>query len=150
MSNLSVVSHNRASDGANFGHISIAENNSIFMESSNSKTILNFPLTNVAQCVITSNNRNELEIQFQDNDNRKDEDSLVQVTFHFPSLADTGIEEDDENEEDNDKDTPAEIFHKTIMDTGAIQDLAGNIIVEFPKEDGNFVSPRARYNVQVN
>jgi len=140
----------RASEGANFGNLNIRENDSIIMTSMNSKSILNFSLSNVIQCVVPSNNYNELEIQFQENDTRKDEDSLVQITFHFPKLQENEQDgESDEDREEEERETPAEVFHKSILETGAIQDIAGDILVEFPREDGNFVSPRARYNVQM-
>ena len=135
----------RASDGGSFGIMSVTESNAIQMSSLLSKTIFSFSLGNVAQCVIPTNNRNELEIQFQENDNRKDEDSLVQITFHFPKN-----EDEDDVEDEIERDTQAESFQKSIMDTGAIEAVAGNVIVEFSKDDGKFVAPRNHYTVQVN
>lgn len=123
------------------------ESKSILMKSLNSKPIFNFSLENVAQCVVPTMNRNELEIQFNENDGRKDEDSLVQITFHFPKNPEP--EDSDDEDDETEKDTKAELFQKAIVDTGAIRDVTGSVIVEFSREEGNFVAPRAKFVVQV-
>ena len=123
------------------------ENKSILMKALNSKPILNISLENVAQCVVPTMNRNEVEIQFNENDSRKDEDSLVQITFHFPKNPDP--EDSDDEDDEAEKETKAESFQKSIVDTGAIQDTTGNVIVEFSREEGNFVAPRSKFVVQV-
>ena len=88
---------------------------------------------------------------------RRDEDCLVQLTFHFPKVLhddDDDVSNDDVDADDSESkqaDSKAEEFQKLIMDTGAIDSTSGSgsTIVEFSKEEANFVSPRGRYIVQV-
>ena len=134
------------SDGSNYGDMFVTDTKSILMTSLGTKPMINFSLENVAQCVIPSMNRNELEIQFNESDARKDEDSLVQITFHFPKNP---VAEDSDEEEKEEMESKAESFQKAIMGTGAIDDSTGNILVEFSREEGNFVAPRSKFVVQV-
>ncbi len=100
--------------------------------------VLDFPLDAMSLCVIPASNRDEVEIHFHDREKMdKEEDGLAQITLHFPMGADP---EDD---------TPAEAFRKAVMDTGFIRSVTGDIIAEFSREQGNFVSPRGKYGVQV-
>lgn len=56
-------------------------------------------MDNISTCVIPSTNKDDVEIQFQESqDNNRDEDQLIQITFHFPSKKDQ-IQDDDEEEE---------------------------------------------------
>ena len=126
----------------------LKENKSILMKSLNSKPIFNISLDNVAQCVVPTLNRNELEIQFNENDNRKDDDSLVQITFHFPKNP--APEDSDDDDDEAEQDTKAELLQKSIVETGAISDITGSVLVEFSREEGNFVAPRAKFVVQVH
>lgn len=141
----------KASDGANYGFLELkAERRRVAMTSLSSKQIFEVSLDHVAQCVV--NNRDDLEIQFQESDMRRDEDCLVQLTFHFPKGLDDGekeVESGDEEENEEAKDSKAEEFKKLIVDTGAIDSTSGSTLVEFSKEEANFVSPRGRYVVQV-
>jgi hypothetical protein len=142
----------KASDGANYGFLELkAESRRVAMTSLSSKQIFEVSLDQVAQCVV--NNRDDLEIQFQESDVRRDEDCLVQMTFHFPKALDDGgdkeVESGDEEENEEPKDSKAEEFKKLIIDTGAIDSTSGSTLVEFSKEEANFVSPRGRYVVQV-
>lgn len=111
----------------------------IFLDSAvNHKNIFVLKLDNVSQCVVPANNRDDIEIQFADSQAReRHEDCLVQVTFHFPK---------DETEEGV---SIAEDYHQQIMGTGAIKSVTGDILVEFSKEQGNFVAPRGKYAIQV-
>lgn len=103
-----------------------------------SRPVLDFKIENIALCVVPANNRDEVEVQFLESEKAdKHEDSLVQLTFHFPT------------EEDEEGLTLAETFHKDIMETGVIRSVTGNIIAEFSKEQGNFVTPRGKYAIQV-
>ena len=95
-------------------------------------------LENFALCVVPANNRDEIEIQFMEPEKHdRHEDGLVQMTLHFP----TG--------EDEEGLTNAEVFQKSILNTGVIRSVTGNIIAEFSKEQGNFVTPRGKYAMQV-
>jgi hypothetical protein len=109
------------------------------MISVQNKPIFDLRLENVSLCVVPANNRDEIEIQFLENDKSEklQEDALVQITFHFPA-----------GEDDNEL-TQAETFQKSIMNTGVIRSITGNIIAEFSKEQGNFVTPRGKYAIQV-
>ena len=109
-----------------------------------SKPIFDFKLDTVSLCVVPTNNRDDVEIQFIESekaDKRVQEDSLVQMTFHFP----TGMEEEDEEGA-----SAAEVFQRNVMDTGVIKSITGDIIAEFSKEQGNFVTPRGKYAIQVS
>jgi structure-specific recognition protein 1 len=107
------------------------------MTSVNGIPCFELKLDNVAQCVVPGNNRDELEIHFPENDGEKEEEGLVQITLHFPA----GDEDDEE--------TPAQEFQKDIMSTGVIRSITGDIIAEFTKDQGNFVTPRGKYSIQM-
>lgn len=94
---------------------------------------------NVALCVVPTSNRDEMEVQFRESDNAdKEEDGLAQITFHFAP-------QQDENEEES----AAEIFKKAVMNSGIIQSMKDKVIVEFTKDEGNFVTPRGKYGIQM-
>lgn len=125
------------SDASNYGDVSLRDK-TLQMTSINGMPCFELKLDNVAQCVVPANNRDELEIHFPENDGGdKDEDCLVQITLHFPQ----GDEDDEE--------TPAQEFQKDIMSTGVIRSITGDIICEFTKEQGNFVTPRGKYGIQM-
>ena len=101
-------------------------------------------IDNIANCAIADKNRSEVEIQFHENDNGiRDEDSIVQIRFHFPDPSNN--DDDDENPEES----LAEEFQDNITKYMTKSD-AGNIIVEFDKDEGTFVTPRGRYGIQVS
>lgn len=107
---------------------------------SHEAALLDFKIDKISLCVVPANNRDDLEIQFADADEKtptKKEESLVQITLHFPS------------EEDEEGATQAESFHRQIIDTGVLRSVMGDIITEFSKEQGNFVTPRGKYAIQV-
>ena len=156
------------SGGEHFGNLTIEGNRLKMTNAHTDKTTFDFSLENVAQCVLPQNNRNEVELQFQESDTRGvEDDNLVQVTFHFADKKISKkktikIEEDengvtessekqeaDKDDDDEDADTEAEVFHKSIVDTGIIKTLTGSVIVEFTSAQGTFVTPRGRYTIQV-
>jgi structure-specific recognition protein 1 len=146
-----------ATTGAHYGKTVVGDNVLTF-KGTGDKVLFDFKLENVAQCVLPQNNRNEVEIQFQEPDNAPaDEDSLVQITFRFsnPKAAKKAVPEDADGEKENeeedvsDQETEAEVFHRTVMDTGAIKTIVSNVIVEFTKDQGTFVTPRGRYTIQM-
>lgn len=79
--------------------------------------------------------RNDLNFKFVSVEST--DDSLVQLRFHFPTLQD-----------DADT-TAAEDFTHTVLNKGVISKVQGNIIAEFSQEQGNFLTPRGRYAIQV-
>ena len=99
-------------------------------------TRLDLKVENIALCVVPTNNRDDVEIQFAEKETKR-EASLVQVTFHFPPG------------EDEEGITQAEQFQQQIKDTGVLKSVTGDIITEFTKEQGNFVTPRGKYSIQV-
>ena len=127
--------------------------------------IFNLKLDNINSCVIPTTNKDEVEIQFNEpSDDNKDVDSLIQITFHFPSLKQQqelnkdkakkttpeGEEaEDAEDEDEEDKPSMAEAFQEQVIQVGVVPSVTGDIIVEFSKEQGNFVTPRGKYTLQV-
>ena len=141
--------------GAHFGNINIEDKSLVMKDVNTNKTTFSMELDNVAQCVLPQNNRYEVELQFHENDMVED-DSLVQITFHFPkskvvksenadSNADNEVEADNEDEDE----TLAEQFQQRIVSTGVIRTLTSNVIVEFTREQGTFVAPRGKYLLQV-
>lgn len=128
-------------DGCSYGDV-VVQKDLVNMASLDGRNILNFKLENISQCVVPANNRDEVEIHFHDDDKiGRDEDAMVQVTFHFPFEEN----EDEEVEEE----TKAEEFKKTIIDSGIMKAATGNVIVEFTKDQGNFVTPKGKYSIQV-
>jgi len=128
-----------SSDGANFGDVTLKDK-VLQMSSVSGLPSFELRLDNVAQCVLPANNTDELEISFPENDAaEKEEDCLVSITMHFP-----GKDEDDDADE-----SPAQLLQKEIMNTGVIKSITGDIICEFTKEQGNFVTPRGKYSIQM-
>lgn len=132
-----------AAEGCSYGDVSISDNQVVVTSVVSKRTVFDFKLDTVAQCVVPANNRDDVEIQFLESekvDKNSHEDTLVQMTFHFP----TGLEEEDEEGA-----SAAEVFQRKVMDTGVIRSITGDIIAEFSKEQGNFVTPRGKYAIQV-
>lgn len=103
------------------------------------KQVLEMRLDRVSQCVI-GNNRNEVEIQFQEAEaDERDGDMLSQVRMYFPPVEDADEEEESRAEE----------FQRSVMERGSLSSVTGNVIVEFSKDQGNFVAPRGKYVVQM-
>ena len=118
------------SDASNYGKISVS-GGTVDFTSFDSQSILTLKLEQVSQCVVPASNRDEVEIHFHDDEKgHQKDDILAQITFHFP------IDEDNENE------TKAEEFKKLIVDSGVTRSVTGDVIVEFTKEQGNFITPR--------
>ena len=119
------------SDGVNYGNVVLHDKNTLRMTSLSSKEMLDLTLDNVALCVVPANNRNEMEMHFHEIDDggRANDDNLVQITLHFPS----GDVPEDEEEQD-DFLTPAEEIRQSMMDTGTIRSMTGDVIAEFTKE----------------
>lgn len=79
-----------STEGINYGKASIEGKTLNFVSNRIDKPIFSLPLDNITTCVIPSTNKDDVEIQFQENQENvsKDEDNLVQITFHFPSRKD--------------------------------------------------------------
>ena len=126
----------------------------LFSSNKNNSKLFNLSLDNINSCVIPTINKDEVEIQFNEpSDNNREIDSLIQITFHFPSLKNTITENDDENEDNEEneemKESQAELFLTKIKDMGVLSSVTSDIIVEFTREQGNFVTPRGKYALQV-
>lgn len=139
-----LIIYQYAAEGCNYGKLDIEGNQVILSSVVSNRRIFDFKLDTVALCVVPANNRDDVEVQFLESektDKHTHEDSLVQMTFHFPTVQ----EEDDEEEGSS----AAEVFQRSVMDTGIIRSITGDIIAEFSKEQGNFVTPRGKYAIQV-
>lgn len=122
------------SDASNYGKISVSDQ-IVDFSSMDGQSILKLKLEQVSQCVVPASNRDEVEIHFHEEEKgHQKDDVLAQITFHFPVV--------DDNDNDNDNETKAEEFKKQIVDSGVIRSVTGDVIVEFSKEQGNFVTPR--------
>jgi hypothetical protein len=139
-----------ASDGSQFGQINFSDKSLTMKSEATGRNAFEMRLDNVAQCVIPGNSRNEVEIQFQDNDaGDKDCDFVSQIRLYFPDTHGEGGEEGAEDEE-TDGLTRAEEFQKSVMDRSRVRSVTGDVIVEFSKDQGNFITPRGRYAIQVS
>ncbi len=125
----------------NFGDISL-DDKLIKVTSVTEKKVLELQMGNAAQAVVPQSNRDDLEIQFNENDVDKESDNLLQITFHFPPAE---VDEEGNVEEL----TPAQKFQTEIMNVGVIKSIKGSVICEFNKEMGNFVTPRGKYTMQM-
>lgn len=111
---------------------------SIAMKSTASKIMFSLPVSDVSQCVVPASNRDEVEIHFHEPEVLDREgDSLAQITFHFPAA------------EDVESESLAESFKTRVHESGIIRSVTGVVIAEFSKEQGNFISPRGKYAIQV-
>lgn len=106
--------------------------------------IMSFNLKEVSQCVLPGNNRNEIELQFHESDATMEAgtDQLVHIRFYVPPDADADMQ-------DRETLTPAEHLQKRIMESASIKSSTGEIIAEFSEEQGTFLTPRGRYNVEL-
>jgi structure-specific recognition protein 1 len=146
------------SGGGNYGDV-VFEGNSLLMKSviidkDNEEHLVpgwEMGLDNISLCVVPTSNRNEMEVQFKDNDNTESkEDTVAQITFHFPKNDEE--ESDEENSDDEEKEfkmTAAELMKSTILDSGILDSSGEKVIVEFTKDQGNFVTPRGKYSIQM-
>jgi len=134
-----------SSEGASYGDIELRDNTIVMNSLVKGTSIFELKIDNAAQCVVPQMQRNDLELQFHENTNPlldKEEEALVSCTLHFPppEVGEDGVPEEE---------TPAQRFQQQIMKTGWIKSTKGDVICEFSKELGAFVSPRGKYGMQL-
>lgn len=128
-------------DGVSYGKVNIVENSKLVMSSLTDKQIFTLALDNASLCVVPISNRDDMELHFNEREDVRDEDCLVQLTLHFPPVDPV----DDADQEQ--VSTHAETTRETIMGSGIIKSVTGDIIAEFSKDQGNFVTPRGKYAI---
>eukprot|EP01033_Poteriospumella_lacustris_P001997 gene1997-1453_t len=142
-----------STEGCHYGEVAIQNGILSFASKVSGKGIFEMKLDNVEQCVVPQNNRSDLEIQFAES-KEKNRDSVVKMVFHFPRKRkepkepkekDNEDDEEEEEESEEEEETMAEAFRQQVMDNGIISSAAGEVLVEFTKDQGNFVSPRGKY-----
>eukprot|EP01035_Chromulina_nebulosa_P020798 gene20798-26962_t len=144
-----------SSEGVNFGKTEIIESELHLISNRLEKPLFQLKLDSIASCVIPTNNKDEVELQFHDDPNsssssNRDDDTLIQITFHFPSNKQRAELLDEDNDDGIENSTSlAEQFQKEIIKIGVVPSLTGDIIVEFSKEQGNFITPRGKYALQM-
>lgn len=147
-----------STEGCHYGEVAIQNGILSFASKVSGKGIFEMKLDNVEQCVVPQNNRSDLEIQFAES-KEKNRDSVVKMVFHFPRKRkeakepkekDNEDDEDEEEESEEEEETVAEAFRQQVMDNGIISSAAGEVLVEFTKDQGNFVSPRGKYALKVS
>lgn len=111
------------------------------------KTLFELDLSKINQCVVPTNNAQDLELQFGDAKLEKNADCLVSITFHFPTPEEKEGE-DGENEEI--VETDAQKLKSQIMAAGLLKSSTGDVVIEFTKDEGNFTFPRGKYALQVS
>lgn len=135
---LSLDKERVSSEGSHYGTASLSRNSVSMSSVKSGLPLFDISLENVSMCVVPQNNKNEVEVQFHEPEHGDpEEDGLVQFTLHFP-----------EGEEDSEL-SPAEQFRQDILAAGVIRSVIGDVIVEFNKEQGNFITPRGKYTIQM-
>eukprot|EP00529_Nitzschia_sp_RCC80_P014404 CAMPEP_0113454940 /NCGR_PEP_ID=MMETSP0014_2-20120614/8121_1 /TAXON_ID=2857 /ORGANISM="Nitzschia sp." /LENGTH=754 /DNA_ID=CAMNT_0000346359 /DNA_START=65 /DNA_END=2329 /DNA_ORIENTATION=- /assembly_acc=CAM_ASM_000159 len=105
--------------------------------------MLSLDLTEVSQCVLPGNNRNEIELQFPESDAvETSNDQLVSVRFYIPP-------DPDADPSDKTTVTNAEHLQQKIMKLARIRKTTGDVLVEFDLEKGSFLTPRGRYSIEL-
>ncbi len=126
-----------SANGSNYGEIDL--NGRILKMTSgvSNATSFEMPLDSLSSCVLV--NKDDVEVQFAEDETAdRDDYNLTQITFHFP-LGQDG----------EDLHGPAASFHKRIEELNVIQAITGDVIVEFTKEQGNFMAPRGKFSIQM-
>jgi len=143
--------------GSSFGNTKINDGNLFFrqcileeaneegeeFEPRDGEELLSLDMAEVSQCVLPGNNRNEIELQFHENDAAEaGTDQLVAVRFYIPP-------DPDSDPADRDMPTAAEAFQAKIMKNANIKNTTGSVIVEFDESMGTFLTPRGRYSIEL-
>ena len=144
--------------GASFGTSGIEDGSMVFrqcvledadeegeeFEPRDGDEMMSMNLTEVSQCVLPGNNRNEIEVQFHESDAvEAGTDQLVAVRFYIPPDPDA------DPTAGADDTTPAEAFQQRIMKNANIKRTTGDVIVEFDEVKGTFLTPRGRYSIEL-
>lgn len=142
-----------STEGCHYGEVAIDGGALSFKSRVSGKGIFGMKLDNVEQCVVPQNNRRDLELQFAES-KEKNRESLVKIVFHFPGAKKNKIKsednEDDEEESEDEEETMAEALQQKVMDIGVLDSATGDIIVEFDRDQGNFLAPRGKYELKVS
>ena len=146
--------HTMSSAGASFANVEVEKRNLVFkqciLEDANEEgeefeprdgpEMMSIDLTEVSQCVLPGNNRNEIELQFPESDTvEAGTDQLVGLRFYVPPDPDA----------DPSDPSPAELLQQRIMKTANIRKTTGDVIVEFDETQGTFLTPRGRYTIEL-
>ncbi len=126
-----------SANGSNYGEIDLSGRILKMTSGVSNATSFEMPLDSLSSCVLV--NKDDVEVQFAEDETAdRDDYNLTQITFHFP-LGQDG----------EDLHGPASNFHKRIEELNVIQAITGDVIVEFTKEQGNFMAPRGKYAIQM-
>jgi len=147
--NVDVMKYTMSSSGYSFGKADISGSHLVYRkcivddeeeEGQDGDEMLTLDLTEVSQCVLPGNNRNEIELQFHESDTvEQGTDQCVQIRFYVAPEVDAEV----------DAPTNAEIFQQRIMTKAHIKNTTGNVIAEFDESMGTFLTPRGRYAVEL-
>lgn len=132
--------------------------------------MMSMDLTEVSQCVLPGNNRNEIELQFPESDaveagtdqlgesvcsrGRWSTPMLSSILTYLPVFITVAVRfyiPPDPDIDPNDKSIPypAELLQQRIMQTASIRKTTGDILVEFEQSKGTFLTPRGRYAIEL-
>ena len=154
---LNMVKHYMSCSGNSFGNVDIESGNLVYkqcvLEDTNEEgeefeprdgdEMLSVNLTEVSQCVLPGNNRNEIEMQFHETDTvEAGTDQLVAVRLYIPPHSDA-------DPTDKEAPTAAELFQQRVMQNANIKKTTGDVIVEFDEAKGTFLTPRGRYSIEL-
>ena len=154
---LDVSKHPMSSAGYSFGNVDIESGNLVYkqcvledadeegeeFEPRDGEEMMSVNLTEVSQCVMPGNNRNEIELQFHETDTvEAGTDQLVAIRLDIPP-------DPEADPSDRDAPTAAELFQQRIATNANIKKSTGDVIVEFDEAKGTFLTPRGRYAIEL-
>jgi structure-specific recognition protein 1 len=121
------------------------------------KTSFELPLNQVANSNIAG--RTEVSLEFATDDSKKRSknapDEMVEIRFHVPGThtkvrgSDAGSQKSDaeDNEDEDEEISAAQVFHDAIKEKAEIGQVTGDIILSF--EEVLISTPRGRYDVDM-
>jgi structure-specific recognition protein 1 len=155
--NIKMLKKNISASGASFGTTELEQGKLVFRESivaeeegeaESGEEIISLQLNEVSQCVLPGNNRNEIEMQFQEEHamgagaGETGSDQLVQIRFYVPPDIDA-------DPTDKTAPTAAERMQQSIMGQANVRSSTGDVIAKFDETQGTFLTPRGRYTIEL-
>jgi len=124
-----------ASGGGNYADLEFEGNRLVF--SNGEEHLMELDTSLISQCVLPGNKKdNTVELMFVEGDTaNKDEERLTSIRLYIPP----GTEDE----------SGAQIFQQDIMRRTKISTVKGDVLVELEREQGTFLTPRGKYNVEL-
>mmetsp|Transcript_7860 Transcript_7860/g.23389 ORF Transcript_7860/g.23389 Transcript_7860/m.23389 type:complete len:682 (-) Transcript_7860:48-2093(-) len=156
---IALADEEYCSSGANRGKYFFEDDQRLVVEQTGGKEgeektrrLFDLDLSKVSQCVLptTVTNRGggskEVSIQFaEERGPGADVHQLVELRLYVPPGSRSEREGDDEDADGGE----AERMQKKIQKLANLQSVTGDMLAEFPPEEGGFLLPRGRYAVEM-